>query len=199
MRRMMWLFVVVFVLSALPAFADKLDPSGAAADPPSICDGVVNNLVANCGFETGDFTGWTLSGNLGFEGVSTSIPNSGAYGGFFGGVGSDNVISQVLPTAPGLYDISFYLQSDGGNPNHFALSWNGVPQLFGNTSAFPYSQFSLSGIAGLGGDQISFAIRDDPGFMFLDDVIVTAVPEPGSMVLLASGLFAFAHFRRVRK
>jgi len=199
MRRMMWLWVVVFALSALPAFADKLDPSGAAADPPSICDGV-GSLVANCGFETGDFTGWTLSGNLGFTGVSSSIPNSGAYGGFFGAIGSDTVISQVLPTTPGLYDISFYLLSDGGTPNDFAMSWNGVPQIFGtNIPAFPYTQFSLSAIAGLGGDQISFAIRDDPGFMFLDDVIVTAVPEPGSMLLVGSGLLALARFRRVRK
>ena len=29
----------------------------------SICDAVSGNLVANCGFETGDFTGWILSGN----------------------------------------------------------------------------------------------------------------------------------------
>ena len=36
----------------------------------SICDGVPGNLVTNCGFETGNFSGWTQGGNLGYTGVA---------------------------------------------------------------------------------------------------------------------------------
>ena len=38
-----------------------------------ICYGVKGDLVTNCGFETGDFTGWSLTGNTGFTGLSSSI------------------------------------------------------------------------------------------------------------------------------
>src|SRR5215831_15760142 len=48
------------------------------------CAGVPGNIVANCGFETGDFTGWLQSGDPSFTGVRTDpfgigFPNSGAY------------------------------------------------------------------------------------------------------------------------
>src|SRR5580700_9508392 len=45
----------------------------------SICDAIAGNLVTNCGFETGDFTGWTLSGN--------DVP--GALGNLYGVEGTD--------------------------------------------------------------------------------------------------------------
>ena len=37
--------------------------SGSAIAIPSICDGIAGNIVSNCGFESGDFTSWTRSGN----------------------------------------------------------------------------------------------------------------------------------------
>ena len=47
----------------------------------SICDNTTGNLVTNCGFESGSFSGWTRGGNPGFAGV-TSNPtyvNSGTF------------------------------------------------------------------------------------------------------------------------
>ena len=64
-----------------------------------ICQGVAGNLVANCGFETGDFTGgWSLTGNTGFTGVSSSAPYvfSGTYGAQLGPIGSDGFLTQDL-------------------------------------------------------------------------------------------------------
>jgi len=49
------------------------------------CTTLGGNLVANCGFETGDFTGWTLAGNTG--GTLISGPpwsHSGKFGGELG-------------------------------------------------------------------------------------------------------------------
>ena len=68
-------------------------PAWAAA---SICDSIAGNVIVNCGFETGDFTGWTLTGNTGFTGVTSGSPyvNSGTYGAYLGPVGSDGFLSQ---------------------------------------------------------------------------------------------------------
>jgi hypothetical protein len=70
--------VLLFVLSLmLPSLAYAAG---------SVCNAVAGNLVANCGFETGDFTGWTLTGNPGFISIISSgtgnggtSPNSGNF------------------------------------------------------------------------------------------------------------------------
>ena len=49
---------------------------------------------------------------------------------------------------------------------------------------------------------MGFNFRDDPGFLFLDDVSVNAVvPLPAALPLFASGgaLFGFLGWRRKRK
>ncbi len=46
--------------------ATKNEPSvvsAVAGGSASVCDGVDGNLVQNCGFETGDFTSWTQTGD----------------------------------------------------------------------------------------------------------------------------------------
>src|SRR6266404_3872321 len=58
-------------------------------------------LVTNGSFETGDFTGWTLTGNTGFTGVECpgvpfAGPGDGNCDAFLGPVGSDGTLSQVL-------------------------------------------------------------------------------------------------------
>ena len=63
-----------------------------------ICYGIAGNLVANCGFETGDFAAWTQSGNLGFTGMGTTNPNSGSFAAFLGPIGSDGFLTQNVGT-----------------------------------------------------------------------------------------------------
>jgi hypothetical protein len=59
---------------------------------------VAGNLVANSGFQTGDFTGWTQSGKLGFTFVTTNPTYvwSGTYGAQLGPVGSDGFLTQRI-------------------------------------------------------------------------------------------------------
>ena len=191
---------VVLSLYASPARATTIDP--LVVDPPSICDSLPGNLVTNCGFESGSFSGWALSGNTGFTLVTSSAPyvNSGTYGAQLGPVGSDGFLTQVLTTTAGApYTFGFYLYNDPGTPNHFSASWDGVP-VFSVTDA-PSSPYTLhtSSVLGTGSDTIQFAFRQDPRYWGLDDVEVTggaaAIPEPASLLLLGTGLVSIGRSR----
>jgi hypothetical protein len=102
----------------------------------SICDGVAGNIVANCGFETGDFTSWTISGNTAnpggnYYGVDAFDANSGNYGAYMSQdlfVGTAPVdLSQTLATSAGLYQVTFWLEQDTaptlGYTHTFSATW----------------------------------------------------------------------------
>ena len=176
----------------------------AAAQPaPSQCDAIAGNLVTNCGFETGDLTGWTQSGNTGHTGVAFDTPffvHSGDYGLQEGPVGSDGFISQTLSTVPGAaYSITAWYNPSGSTPADFDIEWNGntlldVPD-FPVTGWLPYTVFAT----GTGSDLLTISFRDDPSFSGIDDISVTSVtaaPEPGSLALLGAAFAGLGLLRR---
>jgi PEP-CTERM motif len=173
--------------------------------------GVHANLVTNGGFETGDFTGWSTFGfgPFGFDGVDSSVPQSGTYAAFFGEpVAAPSGISQTLATTAGkLYTVSFWLANEvdpngNGIPNSFAFNWNGgaaeltLNNVVGPTAYTQYS-FTLLATSALTGLQFTFA--SDPAFWDFDNVSVNAAPEPGSLALVALGGGVIAAFRRRRR
>lgn len=158
-------------------------------------------LLSNNSFETGDFSGWTLSGNLGFSGIGGG-PHTGTYAAIFGPVGSPGYISQTVATTPGsIYDISWWLFSDGFTPNEFQVSAGGSVLIdHSNLPASLYTKMTTSFTAEAASTEVKFGFRDDPGFFRFDDASVrlseslplpaTATPEFGSVISLGALLAA---------
>ncbi len=156
------------------------------------------SLVQNGGFETGDFTGWTLVG----DGVVTSrrhgstiydavessasyplVVHSGSYGAFLG----DNklaTLSQSLVTVPGQnYYLSFWLDNIAtGSVEQFAVLWNtnasASNSVFAWSSPPAFTWTNLQFIVTATGTNttLRFALENDPSYFGLDDVRVTPMP-----------------------
>ena len=192
--------------SALCSGAFLLLFLGVSQGSAASCYAVPHNLVTNCGFELGSFSGWTLSGNdvpgqagvlYGVEGVDPidSIgPNSGSYQAFFADLASNPTkISQTLATTAGTaYQITFDLAQDtaptAGYPNSLAVVFGGTT--VDSVSDVPvegYTQYTFYGVATSASTVFSISLGNGLGEFLLDDVSVTLAPEPASVALLLSG------------
>lgn len=196
-----------FSIVALLALA--VAPVSAGVIPA--CDTPGNgNLVLNCGFETGDFTSWSLVEILASSAVESNNPDNGSYDAYFGEPDTDATLSQTVNGngTDTLYSLVFALAGDGSTPNDFTVLWNGTdvgPGIVNLSPSFPYIAFSgiLSGNSGA--NTLTFQSRQNPTFWYLDDVTLvpltsgtpqditsadlpTGTPEPATAGLLLIGL-----------
>ena len=169
-------------------FLGAVSSSGADLTVYSIGGGQV---IQNGGFETGDFSGWTQSGNTNLTAVTTNAiaVHSGNYGAQFGPGGSLGFLSQTVPTVPGAaYVISAWLDSlDGAAPNEFLVEWNGSV-LFdaANLGALGWTNLQFAVTATSASTVLEFGFRDDPAYLALDDVTVTAFTNVASPPCIVS-------------
>ena len=179
----------------------------AGAAKADTCGSIAGNVVANCGFETGDFSGWTLSGNLQggappnfYYGVDNAFPNSGNYAAYFavqggggtaiGSLGPFLALSQTLNLLPAeYYSISFYFDQDAppspGYLNYIDLRFGGITRAqalnVSQTDGYELASFVVSTANGATAAQtvLQFDFQNDAGAFNLDDVSVVALgPVP---------------------
>jgi hypothetical protein len=175
--------------------------------------GIASANVVNGGFETGDFTGWTLTNidpNNDFvfvigDSLNPSLTahsgNSEALLGKAGAVGS---ISQSFATTSGqAYKVSFWLANDDintANTNVFQALWNGQVQIINPVLnpdlASDYTQYQFIATASGLSSSIAFNFQNDPSTFHLDDVNANPVPIPSVIWLLGSSLIGLLGIRR---
>ncbi len=149
-------------------------------------------LVQNGGFEAGDFSYWTETGDTSYCAVSTSAlyVYSGNYGALMGPQGSRSYLSQTLPTTAGqLYLLSLWLDSpDGLTPNDFSASWNGATLLDqANLPAVGWTNLQYLVMATGPSTVIQFGFRNDQSYFGFDDVSVVPVAMPAFQSVVRTG------------
>ena len=174
-----------------------------------------DELVTNGGFETGNFTGWTLAGTVTsspfasqFYGVDAQDAASGSYGAYLGSEFNPLTLSQTLSVQPAhYYTISFSLAQNSapltGFTNSFSASFGGQTFfLETNAPVLPFTSYSFSVITASAASNsalLQFTSQNDLGYFSFDNVSVStgsATPEPATLLLIAPALGALVLLRR---
>jgi hypothetical protein len=168
---------------------------GLTAAMMTVSASITQAAVVNGGFETGDFTGWTRSGNTGDTGVAaiSALANNGNFFAYLGPIGSSGFLSQSISTTVGqTYQLSYFLRSSFGDiPNQFQTFVDGNKLFDQNDIQHQdYTKYLHKFVATTGSTLVKFGFQDDKGYLFLDDVNVKSVPEPLTLggTALAAGM-----------
>jgi hypothetical protein len=150
---------------------------------------VADNLVQNGGFETGDFSDWTLVGDtvtihavcniVATAAEYPGVVHSGVFGALLGEQGSVATLSQAVPTTPGqAYLLSCWVDNlEAGSYQQFSVDWDGANlMMLVNPDAFTWTNFQFVVTASDTNTTLEFDVENDPNYFGLDDVVVTPLP-----------------------
>jgi hypothetical protein len=171
------------------------NPSGVVAVVPFTVS-VGQPILQNGGFETGNFTGWTQSGNTGSSTVTSGNANyvhGGTYGAELGPVGPLGYLTQNLTTAAGQnYLLSLWLRNySGGTPNQFQVQWNGATIFYqSNLTVTAWTNLQFLVTATGSATPLQFGFQNDPAYFGLDDVnVVPLAPATFKSTVKAANNF----------
>ena len=157
------------------------------------------NVIANGSFELG-LASWSTSGFMlqGFDFGIDGAAQSGTSAFYGGAIESIGFLNQTFASSAGaVYNIDFWLASDGFLPNQFQVLANGQTLVnMQDVLIQPYRAVHTTFTATGSSTQLQFGFRNDSGILHLDNVSVTAVPEPTTWLLVAAGLGALVVRRR---
>jgi hypothetical protein len=155
---------------------------------------LAQNLVSNGDFELGDFTDWvgtggTILNNIPLDPFNYGLPVNGTYAAGFGALTADD-ISQDIATVAGqdyLFTFQFASDGDGIGFNSFQVNWDSdllyYQTSIPDTLGFITQSYYVTAATTL--TKIRFTGSNPDGFyLTLDDVSVTAIPEPSSTAIL---------------
>ena len=142
------------------------------------------NVVVNGGFETGNFTGWTLSASSTNVGNRAGLVHAGKYGAELGTPATLGSLLQRLPTTAGqTYRLSLWLANpknpnppNAVTPNEFQVQWEGTTIFDAvNLPVTAWTNLQFTVTATNSGSQLQFNFQDDPYYLGLDDISVKPI------------------------
>jgi hypothetical protein len=161
------------------------------------------NILMNGSFESG-LANWTTTGfiaqDFDFGIDNTSLNGMNAFYG--GGIGEPGFLNQLLSTRPGQsYSVELWVLSDGFLPNQLQVLADGelLLQLDDLMAPSSYTRYRAVFSASDATTELQFGLRNDSGFLHLDNLSVQTIPVPETSLLLSLGLAGLAAVNRRTK